>query len=169
MKFIKNNLKVIIAFVLGAILTGGIVYAAVSASEVSYTTNKNANVKSVEDALNDLYAKTKEDNMEWQEITDAFITNPNYRLYSSSTKLLKKGDICKISFAVDNITKNTSYTLITNPNYYPAEEISVFGYGYNYGMANVTIKTDGTFMVTNQSINWGNGWSAIQNICYKVK
>ena len=59
MKFIKNNLKVIIAFVLGAILTGGIVYAAVSASEVSYTTNKNASVKNVEQALNELYNRKK--------------------------------------------------------------------------------------------------------------
>ena len=45
MKYLKNNLKVIIAFILGLILAGGIVYAAVSASEVSYTTNKNAMLK----------------------------------------------------------------------------------------------------------------------------
>ena len=58
MKFLKNNLKVIIAFLLGTILTGGIVYAAVSASEISYTTNKNANIKYVSEALNDLYTRT---------------------------------------------------------------------------------------------------------------
>lgn len=58
MKFLKNNLKVIIAFIVGVILAGGIVYAAVvSASEVSYTTAKNANITNVQEALNDLYSK----------------------------------------------------------------------------------------------------------------
>lgn len=57
MKFLKNNLKLIIAFILGVILTGGIVYAAVSAREVSYTTDKNINIKNVAEALNDLYNK----------------------------------------------------------------------------------------------------------------
>ena len=57
MKFLKNNFKIIIAFVLGVILTGGIVYAAVTASEIDYTTAKNSSVKNVEQALNDLYSK----------------------------------------------------------------------------------------------------------------
>lgn len=55
MKFFKNNLKVIIGFVIGVILTGGIVYAVTSASEVIYTTSKNTEIKTVADALNDLY------------------------------------------------------------------------------------------------------------------
>ena len=50
MKILKNNLKVIIAFIFGLILAGGIVYATVSASEISYTTNKNAEIKTVEEA-----------------------------------------------------------------------------------------------------------------------
>ena len=58
MKFLKNNLKVIIAFILGATVAGGIVYAATSASEVTYSTSKNAEIKNVEQALNDLYAKS---------------------------------------------------------------------------------------------------------------
>ena len=57
MKFLKNNLKLIIGFILGVILTGGIVYAAVTASEIDYTTTKNSSVKNVEQALNDLYTK----------------------------------------------------------------------------------------------------------------
>ena len=60
MKILKNNLKVIIAFIVGVILAGGIVYAAVvSASEVSYTTAKNANITNVQEALNDLYSKNQ--------------------------------------------------------------------------------------------------------------
>ena len=57
MKFLRNNLKVVIAFILGLILAGGIVYAAtVAANEIDYTTAKNSSVKNVEQALNDLYA-----------------------------------------------------------------------------------------------------------------
>ena len=58
MKFLKNNLKLIIGILIGAILASGIVYAATSASQVTYTTNKNAEIKTVEGALNDLYSKT---------------------------------------------------------------------------------------------------------------
>ena len=57
MKFLKNNIKVVIAFILGLILAGGIVYAATTARDVSYTTAKNENIKNVEEALNDLYSK----------------------------------------------------------------------------------------------------------------
>lgn len=58
MKFYKNNLKIIIAFVVGLILSGGIVYAVTSANQISYTTDKNVNIKNVEEALNDLYSNT---------------------------------------------------------------------------------------------------------------
>ena len=47
MRFIKNNLKVIIAFIVGVILAGGIVYATTSASQVSYTTDKNLEINTV--------------------------------------------------------------------------------------------------------------------------
>lgn len=57
MRFIKNNLKVIIAFIVGVILAGGIVYATTSASQVSYTTDKNLEINTVAEALNDLYNK----------------------------------------------------------------------------------------------------------------
>ena len=59
MKFLKNNLKLIIGFIIGVILTGGIVYATVvaSADEVTYTTDKNAEIKNVAEALEDLYRK----------------------------------------------------------------------------------------------------------------
>lgn len=51
-----KNLKVMIAFILGLILSGGIVYAAVSAKQINYT-REDTEIKSVEDALNDLYNK----------------------------------------------------------------------------------------------------------------
>ena len=63
MKFLRNNLKVIIAFILGLILAGGIVYAAtVAANEIEYTTAKNSSIKNVGQALNDLYANRNIEN-----------------------------------------------------------------------------------------------------------
>ena len=59
MKILKNNLKVIIAFIFGLILAGGIVYAATSADKVTYTTTKNSEIQTVEEALNDLYNTQK--------------------------------------------------------------------------------------------------------------
>ena len=62
MKFLKNNLKAIITFLIGVILSGGIVYAATAnAKDVTYTTNKNGQVQTVADALNDLYNKSFND------------------------------------------------------------------------------------------------------------
>lgn len=50
MKFLKNNLKIIIAFIVGVILAGGIVYAATSAEQIDYTTDKNSEIKNVKEA-----------------------------------------------------------------------------------------------------------------------
>ena len=51
MKFLKNNLKIIIAFIMGAILATGItVYANINASSITYSNNKT-----VAQALNELY------------------------------------------------------------------------------------------------------------------
>ena len=61
MKLIKNNLKLFIGIFIGIILAGlvgGVVYAAVSANQISYTTNKNVQIQTVADGLNDLYNKT---------------------------------------------------------------------------------------------------------------
>lgn len=54
MKLIKNNFKIFIGFILGVILSGGIVYAVVSANQIEYT-REGSNINNVEDALNDLY------------------------------------------------------------------------------------------------------------------
>ena len=60
MKIIKSNLKLIVGFIVGVILTGGLVYAATSAKDVDYTTEKNSEISTVEEALNDLYSKQSE-------------------------------------------------------------------------------------------------------------
>ena len=122
-------------------------------------------MKNVYQALNDLYSKYNENDEDWIEVQDAFVSNPNYSL--DGINLYKKGNICKLSFTVNNISKDVDYTLITDSKYYPKEEISVHGWGVNNGTANVKINTDGTFTVTNQTISpWGTGWASIKNICY---
>ena len=56
MNFLRNNLKVIIGFLIGVVLASSItVYAAnYFAKDITYT-REGTNIKSVEDALNDLY------------------------------------------------------------------------------------------------------------------
>ena len=58
-KFIKNNLKVVIAFIIGVIISGGVVYAAnISASHVTYEPeDEDWEVSDVNSALNYLYSK----------------------------------------------------------------------------------------------------------------
>ena len=60
MKFIKNNLKVIIGFIIGVILASGItVYAySYAAKDISYTKPGTETEINVEQALNDLYGKS---------------------------------------------------------------------------------------------------------------
>jgi len=63
MKLMKNNIKVIAAFILGILCCSITVYAAYNylASEVSYTpADKSWNVNSVEEALNELHDKYKD-------------------------------------------------------------------------------------------------------------
>ena len=55
----KNKKSIIISFIVGVIISGGIVYAAVSAGQIDYTTSKNVNITNVEEALNDLYKSKK--------------------------------------------------------------------------------------------------------------
>lgn len=62
MKYIKKNFKVIIAFILGAILASGVtVYAVINAGSINYT-KEGTQIQNVEQALNDLYEKNKTKN-----------------------------------------------------------------------------------------------------------
>ena len=65
MKFLKNNLKVIIGFIVGMILASGITVYAYSyfAKDIEYTKieNETETIISVEDALNDLYNSINEE------------------------------------------------------------------------------------------------------------
>lgn len=94
MKFLKSNLKAIIAFIIGVILSGGIVYAAVSAGEVSYT-REGTNIKTVADALNNLY------NESTKNLSVEIINNSYTNDYITATT-----------------TKNYDYIIITGCKWY---------------------------------------------------
>lgn len=85
MKFIKNNLKVIIGFIMGIILASSITVYAYSyiASDVKYTDEK-----SVSDALNELYQKIN-NNLEFGEIS--FETYKGDRKNITVTKKINSG------------------------------------------------------------------------------
>lgn len=79
MKILKENFKSIIAFVIGAILTGGITaYAAMyRASDIQYTNNKT-----VANALDDLYTKANTEIANLQS-SNNYLTNQLASLDSS--------------------------------------------------------------------------------------
>ena len=63
MLFLKKNLKVIIAFIFGIVLTSGVLYATISAKGITYKNGKN-----VEDALNDLYRISNTNIADYKEV-----------------------------------------------------------------------------------------------------
>ena len=58
MRTINKNLKLILVFIIGVILSGGIVYAVTSASQVIYI-REGTNINNVSEALNELYLKSQ--------------------------------------------------------------------------------------------------------------
>ena len=58
-KHLKNNYKIIIAFILGVVISGGGVYAAVviTSKEITYEDNTSIGATNVQDAIDKLYAK----------------------------------------------------------------------------------------------------------------
>ena len=58
-KHLKNNYKIIIGIIIGAVISGGGVYAAtvIAASNVGYSDNASLGATNVQDAIDKLYAK----------------------------------------------------------------------------------------------------------------
>ena len=58
-KHLKNNYKIIIGIIIGAVISGGGVYAAtvIAASSVTYSDNTSLGATNVQDAIDKLYAK----------------------------------------------------------------------------------------------------------------
>ena len=118
MNIIKRNFKVIISFILGGIVFGGLViYATVycNASQVQYTSNK-----SVENALDDLYNKSVNKGLlNWNPTTETTYTvEPGY--YSggtlSSEGVTGEGKHWYKTQKIITSTNNTTITCGFNPS-----------------------------------------------------
>lgn len=115
-KIIKNN---IFGFILGVLLTGvaGVFAYSYIADQISYTTSKNENVKSVGQALNDLYDKTDKEIL--NELTLKMRTtgfnrqspaNTNYMIFNTKLR-----DYYKF-FMITNVSCN-NYVNLNNGGY----------------------------------------------------
>ena len=163
MKFCRNNVKVIIGFIVGVVLAGGIVYAAVtSADEISYMTEKNEEINNVQEALNDLYSKKQdtiansggdkvfllntimddEDSMETNNWTyaenDGIVLNTTARddsYFSIPFQVSESGKyLCFMK-----LTQNDQYNNTSNPLYYGISTSKVTSYSSSaYDVSNLS-------------------------------
>ena len=163
----KNIRNCLISFIIGALIFGSIGVAAsgLFAKDISFTpSNPNWELEknTVEDAINSLYGRAT--CKEWVEITGATVTDTDY-IYNNNLHLFKCGNVCKISFSMDGVNINTDYRLITNQKYYPKEDTNGTGVGANNGYTVYTLKTDGNFVITKQSIA-NVGWVSSLGLAY---
>lgn len=83
MNVLKNNIKLIILIIILIIISSGISVFATStyfANQVNYTTSKNGEIKTVADALNDLYSNKTigiSNDIEEIALVSKWISNPN--------------------------------------------------------------------------------------------
>ena len=99
-EFIKNNLKVLVAFIIGGILFGGVTYVVateISSEYITYTENSQSNVQG---ALNDLYNKADKWGYKYWGVYD--------KTYYSSTSA---PSVLYSSYS-DVVGSNSSYSLM---------------------------------------------------------
>ena len=91
MKILKNNIKLIIGFFIGLILAGGVVYAAVSASEIGYT-RTGSNVKNVSEALNELYTKYNNGELQYDTFdSNGYVNSPSAETFFTKNLSVPEG------------------------------------------------------------------------------
>lgn len=146
---LKKNVRLIVGFIIGVILTGGIVYATTSAREVVYTTEKNAEIKNVESALNDLYRKTTNENNQLKFI--------NHSMFSKTATLTEKGSyyIAVCSYSTLGTSAAAGYTLMTSVTNGTYSEISKKAGGDGYYGRVYSVDSEGNSTVKfNDSTNF---------------
>ena len=101
---LKDNLKIIVAFILGLIISGTGVYAATilySGDQVGYdNTSSGMSATNVQDALDELY--TKAQNVEVPIDPDTFTTNTAKTVYASSKGVCIKRNNKLNCFKINN-------------------------------------------------------------------
>ena len=120
MNFIKKNLKVVISFIIGVLLASGITVYATSylAKDISYSRD-GTEINNVQDALNDLYAKSKT-NFNYDTIYyNAYYSNYNYD-YTITEENAKYKTLMIISYSQNvSISSSPAFINITNDNIVP--------------------------------------------------
>ena len=156
----------LIYFILGVATIIGItsVFAySIFASDIGFTPHDDTwEVDNVKGALDDLYKLATCD--EWTQIEGATAKDANY-VYQKVINLYKCGNVCKVTFALNNVAANTEYPLITDSNYYPKEDVSFSAIGAGNGYAQGYIYTNGKIKVTVQYNGTGR-WASADNIAY---
>ena len=155
MKFLRKNIKIISAFVLGLIISGGIVIYATSiynATDIAYSENKN-----VAQALNELYdvsqleARIEELENKFSDTTIYKGTVKNNYAAAQTTTVLNQFTCPKSGkiIAYTN-TKTSSTTAVTGTAFY-----------YNLSIANKKVFGSQTYYWNN---NWKNNAANISGV-----
>ena len=156
-KIFKNPF---LTFILGVVLTIGITsvfaYSFLADNVEFHPSDTNWEVNDVNQALNNLHDRITCN--EWEEILDSTAANASY-VYSHVIYLYKCGNICKVTFALNNVAA------ITNPKYYPKEKVNFSGIGAGNGYCEGEILTNGNIKVTTQ-YNVTGKWASANNIAY---
>ena len=85
-KFLLGNIKIVVAFILGAIISGTGVYAAIlyASSDVGYdNTSSGMTATNVQDALDELYTKANSDSF-WLKKYETFAGRPTNYIFNGT-------------------------------------------------------------------------------------
>lgn len=130
MKFLKNNLKVIIGFIVGLILASSITVYAYSyfSSDIVYT-REGTEIENVSQALNDLYEKANA-NATYTVIDKKDVGESSTYNYTITSNDLKYKSIMVIAIAV-NVSSNSGAiagVTVSNQNITPIYDPSTYQY-----------------------------------------
>lgn len=139
-KFLKNNFKLIIGFIVGVILASSITVYAYSyfARDISYTKPGTETAISVETALNDLYSKANESN-----ISINLVNEQPFSVYSGNSKTF---DIKTLTERYANLTNNSFfYTTDFYASGNGIENNVSLSFDYNRENGILTVSSNGVF------------------------
>ena len=143
--FFKTNLKLFVAFLVGAIFFSGVGYvvaATIQSSSVSYTTNKNSSITNVKQAVDELYNRISDYSFYkyWNDNYNG--TRYAYGLVPTTTYSSKKAYIDSSNYPIYARTKIVDGTL-TNQEiclYYDSKDFCIDNLNYwPYGNTNGTL------------------------------
>lgn len=137
-KFVKNNVKTVIAFIVGGIVLGGtatvIATTVIASSQVAYTPPSGSGVTAtnVQDAIDELYTKANSDSF-WLKKYKTFVAAPQYYAYGTYKGWCNSSDTSCNSYADFPTTSTT-----------PPSGKNVYAAKYADGQYGVCIKRNGT-------------------------